>query len=75
MYKARVNKNFTFAKFPGKEFKKGDVIENLTDGDVAYLLNNPRGKNFIVEIEEVIEKSVVEPKVEKAVKKTTKKKK
>lgn len=69
MYKAKVNKNFTFTKFPGREFKKGDVIEKLTREDVAYLLANPRGKNFITDVEEIVEKSVEPKKVEKAVKK------
>lgn len=71
MYKARVNKNFTFTKFPGREFKKGDIIENLTKQDVDYLTSNPKGRNFITDAEEIVEKSV-EPKkekVEKAVKK------
>lgn len=70
MYKARVNKNFTFfAKFPGREFKKGDIIENLTKQDVEYLLSNPKGKNYITDVEEIVEKSVEPKKVEKAVKK------
>ena len=69
MYKAKVNKNFTFTKFPGREFKKGDIIENLTKQDVDYLTSNPKGRNFITDAEEIVEKSVEPKKAEKAVKK------
>lgn len=73
MYEARVIRDFTFrAKFPGRIFKKGDIIGNLTKQDVDYLSGNNRYHGtFIDNVREIVEEAVKSEEVETATKKTT----
>lgn len=84
MYEATAKRNFTWSKFSGKEFKKGQKIKNLSEADKEYLNgNNPKHISVIKDIREIVipeietAVEVVPENVEKAVKntkgKTTKK--
>lgn len=73
MYEARVIRNFTFVKFKSHgEFKKGEIIGDLTKADVDYLSGgNSYHGTFIDNIREIVEEAVKSEEVETATKKTT----
>lgn len=76
MYEARVTRNFTFVKFESHgEFKKGEIIKDLTKADVDYLSgDNSYHATFIDNVREIVEEAVKPEEVETATKKTTNKK-
>lgn len=78
MYKAKVIRNFTWAKRANQLFETTQWINDLTEEDMNYLKANNviTDITFVADKEEVLEKAVVEEKkVEKAVKKPVAKKK
>lgn len=76
MYEARVTRNFTFAKFKSHgEFKKGEIIKDLTKADVDYLSgDNSYHAPFIDNVREIVEEAVKPKEVETATQKTTNRK-